>query len=480
MTEFRSPIYIAGEGFLQEDPPERPWPRRLLVLLVLAILAAIGWFWLRPVPMDAWVQVESDPPGADILLDLESTGLKTPARLPLGPGRLHGVQVQSDGFLSRPLVWAVISDTLNEHNRRLTFLLSPRPPAPELPDPDPQPAVRQAEPERVVPPQDRVYLPFATPLRDIVPVYQPEREIQATSLRLRHWDERYRCRLNGQSASPDALGHLSLPRASQVHLQVDLAQTSLLDTLLRLAPESGELLLDLPERNQFVLVHTEPVAGDILLGDRVIGSGEALLPRTLLPQQVRFARVSGYLEPSSRDLGPAAGSEVLARYLPEQGWSWQAGRQPEAGMGAIRLLERGVWFEESGFRVSAGDGPETRGELLRFGRARNDRRPWGCQQAVFEVQLPSGVHTGMPARLELTALDTGDNFPMSIKDFATLTVLFNGVLLASEVTLESEGRPRSWPVSNYLREGSNRIELRGSEKATSWAGLRSLRLELKR
>jgi hypothetical protein len=48
------------------------------------------------------------------------------------------------------------------------------------------------------------------------------------------------------------------------------------------------------------------------------------------------------------------------------------------------------------------------------------------------------------------------------------------------VELNTGARTRSWPVSRYLRAGTNRIELRGSEGATSWTALKSLRLELRR
>lgn len=218
------------------------------------------------------------------------------------------------------------------------------------------------------------------------------------------------------------------------------------------------------------------MAGAILAGDRVLGQGEVLLSRSLLPQTLRFAQVDGYLEPASLALDKNSPADHRALYLAEQAWVYPRQR----GQGEIRLLEKGVWFEGQGFTAGEQGAPVIREDRLWFGRARNDRRPWGCGQAVLEVDLPAGVHPGMPARLVLEALDTGENFPMSIKDHATLTVLFNGVALARDVELDRSLRARQWPVSRYLKPGPNRIELRGSEESTSWAALESLRLELGR
>lgn len=70
-------------------------PLRLLVPALLLLLPSCLWL-----DGDSRVFVYSDPPGADVFVDGEDTGLTTPAELPLGAlfGSDHRITVRKKGF----------------------------------------------------------------------------------------------------------------------------------------------------------------------------------------------------------------------------------------------------------------------------------------------------------------------------------------------------------------------------------------------
>jgi hypothetical protein len=309
MSDSRSPIYMAGEGFLDTgpEPPRRWFP----VVFAVVLLLAGGWaVWFVGSRQDTRVvHVSSLPEGARILLDLQDTGLDTPATLELPASGLHGIQVRLAGYASQPLVLPILTDTLKD-DTTLRFELLPAAEPVRVPQATSLPPAPVSQP--VTGP---VRLPLTSPVRSAPSVWQPSGTSRVASLQMRHWSPRYRCRLNGAEVMPDAQGLLMLSGTGTQRIQVDLGRSTLLDTVLALASPFGEHVLVLPDRDRFVLVNTEPVPGEILLGDRVVGTGEALLPRTLLPQQLRFAPVKGYLEPRALDLEPDA-PQPAGRDLP--------------------------------------------------------------------------------------------------------------------------------------------------------------------
>ncbi len=458
-----------------------------LAFLALLLLAAFYW-WLRPV--DGEILVLSDPPGAAVFVELEDSGLRTPALLSYPLHEELSLQVRLPGHQSDPLIQrmtaGVLPDTAFFHLRPYVPLSAPDSVARPLTTPPAGLKAPASDATRPVPPSqvpDRMP-PADGGESDVDPEtassndsrQQPSaaqarpEERGLPFLVLEHWDPRFRLSRNSLPLAVDEEGRARPGQPGPGYFRVHLGGAVLLDTVLtlRAGGETHRLLLPGPER--LLEVRVEPPEGQLLFEGLAAARGSQLLPRSLLPRRLRFGKLAGWLVPADTLVSAEQPTPLVIRYLPEQSFVWPE----EEGRAVLRLVAAGARIPKEGLREF-----ELPGEApLRLGRGRNDRRPWGVSEFVFECVLPAETHPDLPAWLSLRARDTGDNFPMSFRDRAQLYVDCNGVALSRELLLEEEAGERRWPVGRSLRPGSNRITVRAVESNTSWAELQGLKLEL--
>ncbi len=508
------PVYYAGEGF-DDQPPRRRGLFLWLSILLLALLAIGGAiFWLHARQTASFiVHVDSQPPGASVLLDMQPTEYITPARIELKAKQATLLQVRTPGMNSDPMAvqLSVARDT------SLCFVLTPLPPTVVTPAESRQTNAGSVRPENVVSRGGELALlearlgvdldvaetgtriqasaPVAGQSRDTQtrkpktqaasrfdlptipaerPVEQdpPAQETRQGRLRVDNWRDAFRLRLDDREIGYQ--GEFELVPGPH-RLTIDLDRQLLLDTLMTFKP--GEVhALQLPGEAHFVSLITLPVEGEIVSGDEVLGTGTALISRSRLPMEIHFMPVKGFLEPATLVLSKRDPLEVEAFYIEEQTLSWDL--RPSEHQ--LRAIAAGYYLPGQGFVADRERGPQTDGERLLLGRAFHDRRPGGSQQIEFLFVLPEGVHEGMPARLRLRVADSEDSFPMQFTDLATLTVELNGQRLADDVTLGQETETRNWPISRMIHSGENRLSLRNTERATSASAIYSVEVELKR
>ncbi len=473
------PVYIAGVGFTNEQPG-RSWKGPLFLLLLLIVLGTAVWYMIqdyRSIPAECLLVIESQPPGAEVWLNLEPTGKLTPAEISAPTSEEVLVQVRMAGRQSDPLGWKLSQQELRQGRVSCSFLMSeleaPYQPeeaapiikedvAPQVPARQPQALARLQATERKQP-AAREIKPSPTPAQP--PVQAPA--ISSHTVYLLNSDEAYRLRVDGVELP---IAEAMQLEAGPHRLQVDLMSIQLLDTLLL---EGGEHRLLLPDRSHVVEVTVMPARAEIISRERSLGRGRVLVPRILLPMQLRFPTLAGLLPPAEFLLDPDAPLKLEFRHTEPMHFVWTSPDSPD-----MRVEGLGYVLPDRGFVSDREHGPEMDEAPMLLGRAFHDRRPGGAHTLRLQIQLPEGFHSGWPADLMVDAVDSGERFPLTLTRRATLSVFVNDVALGRDLVLDEASAPRSWPVSRLLKPGLNRIELRSTEEAKSRTRLLKVRLDL--
>ncbi len=504
MKKNAKPVYYAGHGF-ENSRGSRRLSRIPLAALVLVLLALLSWLVARELRIGAAglrVRVLSDPPGARIWLDHRPTEHICPAELNLPALKPSLVQVRLEGWRAEPLARLVeprsraiiepplplelgfrMRRTYIEIQAPDTAASAGGPQDPEerhprsagapatVPAGDPELAAAQEGSLSTADPGPQIeelrIAPEANPAEPAA-----EQDPSPGRLHLAGWDELFRLRINNRELRPREGGLLELNPGPH-RLVVDLYRTVLLDSALQVSA-AEEIELRLPDRTAFVRVETAGAEGEIVSGDWNLGRGTALIPRSLLPLDLRFLPLPGLLEPPGMRIDRDTPLTVVAPYLPEIRLHYLPGGDD----GGIELRQRGYFLPDQGFVADVERGPELDEDRLLLGRAYHDRRPGGAHEARFRFNLPEEFHRDLPARLLVEASDTGDNYPLSLLDRATLSLLLNGIVLAQDIELEREVRERSWPVNNYLEPGENLLVLRNTERSRSLSAVHRIAVEL--
>jgi hypothetical protein len=473
------PVYIAGVGFTNEQPGRR-WKGPLLLILLLLALGATAFYLIRDfrsIPDECLLVIESQPPGAEVWLNLEATGKLTPTEISAPTSEEILVQVRMAGRQSDPLGWKLSQQELRQGQVSCSFLMSELE-APYQPE-EPVPVIMEdaAADEPVFKPQAQLRpqakLRKQPAARELKPAPKPAQQpvqapaISSHTVYLLNSDEAYRLRVDGVE--------LPISEALQLEvgphrLQVDLLSISLLDTLLL---EGGEHRLLLPDRSHVVEVSVEPARAEIISRERSLGRGRVLVPRILLPMQLRFPTLAGLLPPAEFLLDPDAPLKLEFRHTEPMHFEWTSPDSPD-----MRVEGLGYVLPDRGFVNDRAHGPEMDDEGMLLGRAFHDRRPGGAHTLRLQIELPEAFHSGWPADLMVDAVDSGERFPLTLTRRATLSVFVNNVALGRDLVLDEASSPRSWPVSRLLKPGLNQIELRSTEDAKSRTRLLKVRLDL--
>jgi hypothetical protein len=456
------PVYIAGQGFQSTatEPPRRRGRYLAWVLALLAVLL-IGWR-LLPDRGHVRLEVRSVPSGAEILVDLAATGLRTPATLDLPVDQTVLVQARLAGLEASPTSVRLTPAELRRA-RALDFSLRPLPPG--------HPAVAGAAPPPLAPPVEKEAVPaglgvgisgllegtLATPA-------PPERgdglEGGFLEIGWLRWDPAFRLKVDGQALPVS--GARALPAGTH-RLQVELGTRQLLDTLLG---GSGPRLLALPPRDRFVEIQVTPDEAEIVAGDRALGLGRCLLLRADLPLLVSFPPLPGRLPPAPLLVKPDAPASLHLSHRPPVAMEWSGSSE-----GGLRQTRGGYVLPGEAFHEDDSHQPRREGSCLLLGRAFHDRRPGGSQAAIFEFDLPAEINPAWQAELALTAEDSGQRYPLILSRGASLSLLLNGTALARGLALEPGAVRRAWPVSNLLKPGRNVLQVQSGEASRSAARL---------
>ncbi|MCX6601812.1 MAG: PEGA domain-containing protein [bacterium] len=465
------------------------WILLAVVLLMAGYLVVERW-WPKG---EGTLVVMSDPPGAQVWLDLKpTTALTNSAALRIAAGP-HSVTVRKDTMEADPFAIAVDIRPGDRDTVRFSLIppslrlpqrpaVLPRtvvpPPAepPQVLDPERlellwearRDSLLRADTSRVAPPVAKPRLPSIAPL-----------EISSTLLGARVY-------INDSLRPEVTPVTLRLPPGNYtVRVALEGYVPDPRDQTVRLVPSTVPqfVFFTLAEdraAHREIVIETTPVSGPILVDNAPVGEGKAVVPRDFGIYTVSFGEVEGFRTPqpvqvSLTPLHPRP--EVKGAYTRVFHVSAQA--ESENGVktdGGLRW-ETGVYFNNTA-QPNASLGPRIRevSGTRKFGweLAAGDpnRNPVGGDYIEFIFELPPDVPPDSPLGLRLYLYRSGRRYALTVSSRSELVVTVNGrKFLAGyrpthAVTAADYDRYEEWSLQGMLQPGENRVMIRTSDDNT--------------
>jgi hypothetical protein len=464
------------------------WILSAVVLVMVGYLAVERW-WPKG---EGTLVVFSDPPGAQVWLDLvPTTAVTNPAVLRLSAGQ-HSVTVRKDTLEADPFAIAV--DIAPGRRDTVRFRLIPpsmhlpqpplasrnplvpplTPPAgiTEKKRPEPLPirsySVSPAETTRTTPIPTRPTQPTLTAL-EISSTLLGARVFLNDSMRPETTPVTLRLNPGTYTVRVELDGYVSDPREQTVQLTGSAAPQFVFFTLT-----------ESKAANRMIVIETVPVSGAIYVDSVQVGEGKAVVPRDFGIYTVSFGEVQGYHAPQaqqvsltpSRPRAQVQGLYTLVFHVSAETESenliktdgdlrWETGiyiggaAQPNASLGPhVREIPGTQKF---GWELAAGD---------------VNRNPVGGDYIEFIFDLPPEVSPDSPLGLRLYLYRSGRRYPLAVSSRSDLVVTVNGRKFLDgyrpihSVTAADYDRYEEWSLAGMLKAGQNRVMIRTSNDNT--------------
>jgi hypothetical protein len=457
------------------------WTLLAIVLLLAGYIAADHW-WPKG---EGTLVVMSDPPGAQVWLDLKPTTVLTTSALRIAAGP-HSVTVRKDTMEADPFAIAVDirpggRDTVHFQLIPPSLRLPPRPavsPRPVVPPPaaPPQPeplagrrgSLRRADSSRIAPPAAKPLLPSTAPL-----------EISSTLLGARVY-------INDSLRPEVTPVTLRLPPGNYtVRVTMDGYVPDPRDQTVRLVPSTVPqfVFFTLNEdraAHREIVIETTPVSGPIAVDNAPVGEGKAVVPRDFGIYTVSFGEVEGFRtpQPVQVSLTPSRPrQEVKGAYTRRFHVSAQAESENSVKTDGDLRWETGIYLNNTA-QPNASLGPHIReiSGTQKFGweLAAGDpnRNPVGGDYIEFIFELPPDVPPDAPLGLRLYLYRSGRRYPLTVNSRSELIVTVNGRKFLEgyrpthSVTVADYDRYEEWSLQGMLKPGENRVMIRTSDDNT--------------
>jgi len=501
------------------------------IILLLSILWVLGLgsylLWDRFGPGHVGtVVVVSEPPGADIWMDLAPAGRSTPAELSDVPTGKHSFTVRRAGERPTPFVQIVevkrgtidslvfVFEESGSSSPTNDLLGSATPPAlvpPKTEDIDervkrelpweverkaPQSVdtstlrPRQTEMPRLTE-EDSVgsrlesildRLPAATEHDSI----RSDRSDQATgSVEISSSVPGAQIIVNDKSTGKRTPAVMSLPLGTHtVRVELPGYTVEPEQHVVRLSRVAGGQLIYFTLTEQLkarkeITITTEPIAGPIFVNGDSIGMGLAVVPHDFGVFEISFGKVDGYITPEPQRLvvTPTKQNPTVTALYPR---AFQVSATCQGSGEVVRIgdirWETGIYDRDKGARISDAHGPKINaipgssrsGWELAMGDP--NRNPTGADYIEFVFTLPEEVPPSSPLNLRLYLYRTNRKYPLSLSSRCEITVTVNGRVFLdnfrprNDQTLADAGRYEEWSLQHALVPGENRILIRTGDK----------------
>ena len=450
----------------------------LAIVVLLGGYIAVERWWPKG---EGFLVVTSDPPGAQVWLDLQpTTALTNSAVLRIAAGR-HSVTVRKDTLEADPFAVAVNvrpggRDTVHFNlippsirlPQRPAVMPRPRTPPKVLEPAQLEPRAARADTSRATPPASKQPLPSTAPLEISstllgARIYLNDSlRTEVTPVTLRLPPGNYTVRVALEGYAPD-------PRDQTVRLVPSIVPQFVFFTLNEEQAAHREIVIE-----------TAPVSGTILVDGAPVGEGKAVVHRDFGIYTVSFGEMAGFRTPqpvqvSLTPLHPRP--EVKGAYTrvfhvsaqvesengvkTDGGLRWETGvylnntTQPNASLGPrIREVSGARKF---GWELAAGD---------------PNRNPVGGDYIEFIFELPPDVPPDSPLGLRLYLYRSGRRYALTVNNRSELVVTVNGRKFLTgyrpthSVTAADYDRYEEWSLQGMLQPGENRVMIRTSDDNT--------------
>lgn len=228
-----------------------------------------------------------------------------------------------------------------------------------------------------------------------------------------------------------------------------------------------------------VTITTEPIPGPIFVNGDSVGFGLAVVSHDFGVLEVSFGAVEGYLTPQPQRVvvTPAKPNPVVTVRYP-RAFEVSATCQPGGSVNASGEIrwEAGIYERDKGARVSESHGPRINeipgssktGWELAMGDP--NRNPTGADYIEFIFNLPDEVPPSTPLNLRLYLYRSNRKYPLSLSTRCEITVTVNGRVFLDnfrprhDQTLADGERYEEWSLQHSLVPGENRILIRTGDK----------------
>ncbi|MBI5058676.1 hypothetical protein HZB60_02705 [candidate division KSB1 bacterium] len=476
--------------------------RILIAILAVWVAAMIGYlafeqFWSGGTGS---VLVRSDPPGAEILLDLRPTSILTEGLLANLAAGEHSITVKLDQHLSVPFVQVVKvrAGKVDTVAFRLQPLAEGKPvprstPPPELstaPETRPDTLLARLLKERAeeqasleAPPQIEPPKPPVTesepPAAAREPLSPPV-ETQTGTIEISSSVPGARILVNEALTESVTPANLDLPFGMYViSLQLPGHHCDPREHSVRISRSNSRQFVFFtlePIAQKEISISTEPVAGEIFLDSVSVGTGNAVVTHEFGVYNISFGEVEGYHtpEPVRLSITPSKPRpEVKGVYVRE----FRVSAAAEAGAPAVSgdaQVSVGVYTEAGGFQPTTAEGPRIRdipgttkqGWELAMGDP--NRNPPGEDYLEFSFELPADQPLETDLKLRLYLYRSPRRYPLSLGGKSELIVTVNGrsflPAYAPRLNTDAAAQDRfeEWSLQATLTRGTNRIVIRSA------------------
>ncbi|MFZ5432994.1 MAG: PEGA domain-containing protein [Calditrichota bacterium] len=489
--------------------------RSLIIILAAAILALGGYLAYQKwwPTKDGWLVVITDPPGAQIWVDLEPTNYLTgSAPMAIPPGR-HSIMVKMDTLESDPVAAAVdirpsrrdtvrfrlfateITKPVFKSAPPATTPIEETPPVAEVKPPRETPIIPTGDELRRRAQQDdslartqtskRVAETVADTIPKETPPPPPEKPI-ATTAKVEVSSSLLEAQIiiNDKPRKEVTPATFDLPKGSYtIRVEVPGYKSKPEQSTIRIEPGEPQqfvffdLIESVPVRTE-IHVETSPVPGTIFLDSVQVGKGSVVIPHNYGIYNISFGTVEGYITPQPVHLAVTPDNptpQVAAVYV--RAFHVMAevnGLNVFATDGDISWTT-GVYYEDGGEQPSAALGAKIReitgsqkyGWELAMGDP--NRNPTGGDYVQFKFKLPADVSPATPLKLRLYWYRSPRRYPFALSGTSEMVVTVNGRMFLNgyrptpSVEMADLERYEEWSLGGMLVEGENKITIRAGE-----------------
>lgn len=460
--------YYSGVGF--ESPDRSRNGRNWLLLILILLVTALGWYLLTRRQPTGFLLVTADSTNLPVNLDLNPSGEFTPVLLTLPGNDSITVSLALRDQVSQPAHFRLLpqpGETLSVHFK-ITQLL------------EPLVSTSPATPLSVVTAIPATPLPADTLPRQTQTagdLLLPSTATTTPGLFLLANLPGVNWLLN--DSSYQAEGKQLFVAAEGTHPLLIVPQSTGIifspESLIVIPAELFDPYLYFYGRQQAALQFTllaDPVQVGVLLNGQELGVTPLELRLDQLEVDLRFNRPPGFFIPPPLNLNEITAGSVITLFLERSyDMSWLCSPDTTCTSGYIMPGESLVIDEQD-------DRQQVEEEWVwQLGPQFLIKRPHGSRGLVCDFSLPLYDRERQWFRLQLEGRDSGRNYPFTLRDLCTLTVRVNGrILMENEdvTTAILTAANTDWDISRYLHPGSNRLVVQVGENSLHYFHLNSV------
>ncbi len=229
-----------------------------------------------------------------------------------------------------------------------------------------------------------------------------------------------------------------------------------------------------PDVERNILIQTSPVSGKIFVDSVLVGEGNVTVPHEFGIYNIAFGAVDGYRAPDPVRLSITPSKpnpEVAGVYTKLLEASVQADGMTIVNSRGDVSFDVGIFFDETGYQATS-SGPRIReipnssrfGWELAMGDA--NRNPQGADYFEFRFKLPDGYNIDEAPNLRLYLYRSPRRYPLSLGGKSEMVVAVNGKTFLNgftpRFTTDSADMERyeEWSLVKMLVPGENKVVIR--------------------